>query len=284
VFFFRFLSWLPFWVLYRISDVLFVLTYFVLGYRRSVVRSNLRLSFPEKPESEISRIEKEFYRHLCDVVVETIKLISISPESLRKRIRHENPDFADDIISSGNSYIAMATHMANWEWLLAGNAIYLDGKIDAVYKPLHNAFFDRLMLRIRTRFGCHPVPSETVLRSQVSRKNIPKGIAMAADQTPGPVNSAIIDFLGRKTLFFKGPAKLAERLNFPLHYAGIRKESRGHYVLFTEPMPDPAELGVEAVLQDFACRLERDIRRQPALWLWSHKRWKHAVPDGPLKN
>jgi KDO2-lipid IV(A) lauroyltransferase len=277
MFFFRLLSLLPFWVLYRISDGLFLLAYHITGYRRKVVRENLSLCFPDKSEREIIRLEREFYRHLCDVVVETIKLISISPENLRKRIRHENPDFADEIIRSGNSYVAMATHMANWEWLLAGNALYLNGEIDAVYKPLHNRFFDRLMLKIRTRFGCWPVPSDSVLRSQVSRRTIPKGIAMAADQTPGPDNSAVIDFLDRKTLFFKGPPKLAAKLKFPVFYAGIRKERRGHYILFVEPMGNPEEVGDERILKDFAARLERDIRLQPALWLWSHKRWKHAI-------
>lgn len=277
MFLFQLISWLPFWLLYRLSDGLFFIAYHAAGYRRKVVRNNLTLCFPEKSEKEIQRLEREFYSHLCDVVVETIKLISISPEELKKRIRHENPDFAWEILASGKSYVAMASHMGNWEWLLAGNALYLNGKIDAVYKPLHNRFFDRLMLKIRTRFGCWPVPSDTVLRSQVSRRAIPKGIAMAADQTPGPENSAVITFLGRKTHFFKGPPKLAAKLNFPVFYAGIRKESRGRYVLFVEPMADSDVAGEEALLADFAARLERDIRQQPALWLWSHKRWKHEI-------
>lgn len=275
--FFRLISLLPFWCLYRISDVLYIILYHVAGYRKKVVRENLQACFPGKAAAGILEIEKEFYRHLCDVVVETIKLISISPDQLRRRIRHENPDFADAILRSGNSYIAMATHMNNWEWLLAGNAIYLNGKIDAVYKPLHNPFFNRLMLLIRSRFACHPVSSDSVLRSQVARRNIPKGIAMAADQTPGPDNAEIIDFLGRKTLFFKGPPKLAAMLNFPLFYAGIRKEGRGRYVLFVEPMADPSDTGTADILHDFASRLERDIREQPAYWLWSHKRWKHSI-------
>jgi KDO2-lipid IV(A) lauroyltransferase len=279
MFVFYLLSQLPFWFLYRISDVLFVLAYHGFGYRRKVVRDNLSCCFPEKSAKEILYLEREFYRHLCDVVVETIKLISIPPAELQKRIRHENPGFADVVLASGKSYVAMASHLGNWEWLLAGNALYLNGKIDAVYKPLHNHFFDRLMLKIRTRFGCWPVPSETVLRSQISRRAIPKGIAMAADQTPGPENSAVITFLGRKTLFFKGPPKLASKLNFPVFYAGIRKEARGRYVLFVEPMADPDGVGEEAILTDFAARLERDIRLQPAFWLWSHKRWKHSVPE-----
>jgi KDO2-lipid IV(A) lauroyltransferase len=277
--FFRLISALPFSILYLISDGLYFIVYYLAGYRKKVVRDNLNSCFSHKSPQEINRIEKEFYRHLCDVVVETVKLMSISREELMSRIRHENPGFADEIIGSGGSYVAMATHMANWEWLLAGNALYLGGKIDAVYKPLHNLFFEKLMLKIRTRFGCHPVPSEQVLRSQLQRKNIPKGIAMACDQTPGPQNAAVISFLGRDTLFFKGPPKLARKLVFPLFYAGIRKEARGRYVLFVEPVEGSSE---EAILKDFARRLERDIHKQPSLWLWSHRRWKHALPEAGL--
>lgn len=273
--FFRLISALPFSVLYLISDGLYLVVYHLSGYRKKVVRDNLRACFPEKSAPEILHMEIEFYRHLCDVVVETIKLLGVSREELKARIRHENPGFADEIIDTGGSYVAMATHMANWEWLLAGNALYLNGKIDAVYKPLHNLFFEKLMLKIRTRFGCHPVPSEQVLRSQMQRKNIAKGIAMACDQTPGPQNAAVISFLGRQTLFFKGPPKLAMKLGFPLFYAGIRKESRGRYVLFVEPVEGSSE---DEILRDFARRLERDIHAQPALWLWSHRRWKHAMP------
>ena len=275
--FFILIARLPFRVLYGISDLLFLIVYRLMGYRRAVVKENLSACFPEMTVRQRLDLEKEFYRHLCDVVVETIKLLRITEDELRSRVRHENPGFAKEVLAGGKSYVAMATHMANWEWLLAGNAVYLGGKIDAVYKPLHNLFFEKLMLRIRSRFGCHPVASEQVLRSQVSRREIPKGIAMAADQTPGPDNSALISFLGRKTLFFKGPPKIASKLGFPVFYAGMRKVKRGHYVLFVEPMPDPVSAGEEAVLRDFAARLERDIRLQPALWLWSHKRWKHKT-------
>ena len=264
--------------MYRISDALFYLLYFVAGYRRKVVQENLSACFPQKSEAEIRMLEMDFYRHLCDVVVETIKLISISPSELKSRIRHENPDFARLVLSSGGSYIAMASHMNNWEWLLAGNALYLNGEIDAVYKPLHNAFFEKLMRRIRSRFGAYPVPSDAVLRMQISRKGIPKGIAMASDQTPGPESSVLLPFMGRKTYFFKGPPKLARKLGFPLFYAGIRKEARGKYVLFVEPMENPAGHTEEEILADFARRLEREILLQPAFWLWSHRRWKHAVP------
>jgi KDO2-lipid IV(A) lauroyltransferase len=241
-----------------------------------VVSENLRSCFPNHTALQIRILERSFYRHLCDVVVETIKLLSISESELRGRIRHDNPGFADAILKEGKSYVAMATHMCNWEWLLAGNALYLHGRIDAVYKPLHSPFFEKLMQKVRKRFGCHLVPAETVLRSQVERRLVPKGIAMAADQTPGPEHAHVIRFLGRNTLFFKGPPKLAARLGFPLFYAGIRKEGRGRYRLFVEPMAGMEEAGVEAILEDFAARLERDIIAQPALWLWSHKRWKHA--------
>lgn len=255
------------------------MVYYGFRYRRNVVKNNLELCFPEKTKLEILAIEKEFFHHLCDVVVETIKLLSISEKELKNRMRLENPEFADSIISAGGSYVAMGTHMGNWEWVLAGKIIHLDGKIDFVYKPLHNAFFEKLMLKIRTRFGGFPVPSPSILRLQVSRREIPKGIAMASDQTPGPDNSAVIRFMGRDTLFFKGPPKIASKLSIPIFYVGVRKEARGKYVFWVEEMADPAAVGEENIIRDFASRLERDIRKQPALWLWSHKRWKHKIPQ-----
>ena len=276
--FFRLISRLSFPLLYRISDGLFYLVFHVFAYRRKVVKANLKGCFPNKTDREIAVLERDFYRHFCDVVVETLKLLTISPDELRSRIRHENPDFAKELFASGGSFVAMASHQANWEWLLAGNTLYLNGMVDVVYKPLHSPFFEKLMHGIRTRFGAFPLPADAVLRFQVSRRHLPKGIAMACDQTPGPDHSVVIEFLGRKTLFFKGPPKLARKLGFPLYYAGIRKEARGRYVLFVEPMEQPSEGNEQDILKDFAARLERDILGQPALWLWSHKRWKHKIP------
>jgi KDO2-lipid IV(A) lauroyltransferase len=251
----------------------------MLSYRVKVVRKNLALSFPEKSEKERRQIEREFYAHLCDVIVETIKLLTISEKELRKRVSHENPELAKEWFESGNSYITMAHHYGNWEWLLAGNKLYVGCSIDAVYKPLSNKFFDSLMLKIRSRFGSFPVASTQILRIEAQRRNIPRCIAMVSDQTPGPDNAFVATFLNQATLFFRGPQKLAHTFQYPVYYSSMKKTGRGRYLLRMEeiamlPLPEG-----DTILGRFIEKLEEDIRLQPAFWLWSHKRWKHKIPE-----
>jgi KDO2-lipid IV(A) lauroyltransferase len=278
--FFLLISRLPFWWLYRLSDLLCFLLYKGLKYRLKVVRSNLSHSFPEKSESERREIEKAFYAHLCDVIVETIKLLTISESELKSRVSHENPEILFPHFRNGGSFISMAPHLGNWEWLLAGNKIYLGCEVDAVYKPLSSPFFEKLMLRVRSRFGSFPVPSTRILRIEAERKSISRAIAMVADQTPGPENAFVQVFLNRPTLFFRGPQKLAHTFQYPVFYASMDKTGRGHYRIRIEEIAICPLPGEDEILKRFIQKLEADIRKQPAFWLWSHKRWKHKIPGG----
>jgi KDO2-lipid IV(A) lauroyltransferase len=253
--------------------------YKILKYRVKVVKSNLLRSFPEKTEKERQAIEKAFYSHLCDVVVETIKLLTISEKELKERVSHENPEILFPYFGDGKSYISMAPHLGNWEWLLAGNKIWLGCEIDAVYKPLSSPFFEKLMFQVRSRFGSYPVPSTRVLRIEAGRKSISRGIAMVADQTPGPDNAFVTRFMNQTTLFFRGPQKLAQTFQYPVFYSSMVKTGRGRYRIRVEeialcPLPEGDE-----ILHRFAAILEDDIRRNPADWLWSHKRWKHKIKE-----
>lgn len=210
-------------------------------------------------------------------MVETIKLLTIRPEVLQERVRHENPEFLRAIAAKG-SFITMAPHFGNWEWMLAANQLYMNSMVDAVYKPLHSPFFDRFFLHIRSRFGPFPVPSNQILRIELTRKDIPRCIAMVADQTPGPEGAFITRFLNQPTVFFKGPQKLAQKFQYPVLYSGMRKIGRGKYELYVrelaleQPLPEG-----DAILQRFCQLLEADIQSDPAYWLWSHKRWKYKV-------
>ncbi len=277
------LSRLPFRVLFLISDLLYGILYHVAGYRKAVVRRNLEASFPEKTPEERRIIEREFYRHLCDVVVETIKLLTIQPRELLQRVTHDNPALLLEMAGQ-TSFITMAPHYGNWEWMLAASQLYMNSTVDAVYKPLHSAFFERFFLRIRTRFGAIPIPGNRVLRMELERRGIRRCIAMVADQTPGPEGAYITRFLNQPTVFFKGPQKLARKLGCPVLYAGMRKTGRGRYALFVRelaprlPLPEGDE-----ILERFARMLEEDICRMPGYWLWSHKRWKYRVelPSSP---
>jgi KDO2-lipid IV(A) lauroyltransferase len=278
LYFFIFISRLPFFILYGISDVLFFFLYYVFGYRRKIVLRNLKASFPEKGDQEIEEIEKRFYRHLADVVVETIKLMTITREGLQKRVSYKNPELLENVAKQGGSFISLAPHYGNWEWLLAAHCSYVAFPVDAVYKPLSSTFFDRLMLRIRTRFGAFPVPSPQIGRVEALRRNIPRGIAMVADQTPGPENAFLFPFLNQQTYFFRGPQKLAKSFSYPVFYANLEKEGRGRYNIIIEEIARPP-FNDEEILKTFIEKLERDIRKEPAYWLWSHRRWKHKAPD-----
>jgi Kdo2-lipid IVA lauroyltransferase/acyltransferase len=243
-----------------------------------VVRQNLRNSFPEKTQAELRTIEKEFYSHLCDLIVEIIKLLTISEKELMLRVTHENPRFLDPYFQNGGSFITIASHLGNWEWLLLSNKLYIGCEIDIVYKPLSSPFFDKLFLKIRSRFNTYPVPSTKILRIEVERKDIPRCIALAADQTPGPEGSVAAWFLNQQTLFFKGPQKISQLFSYPVFYSGIRKTGRGKYHLFVEKIDEPEEKNENYILLEFARKLERDIKLNPSYWLWSHKRWKHEIP------
>ncbi len=283
IFFFH-LSKLPFWFLYRISDLLYFFLYKLLKYRVKVVKQNLKNSFPEKSETERLAIEKEFYSHLCDVIVETIKLLTISEAELRKRVSHKNPEILFPWFEKGESFVTMAPHLGNWEWLLAGNKLYVGCEIDAVYKPLSSPFFEKLMLKIRSRFGSFPVPSTQILRIEAGRKHISRAIAMVADQTPGPENAFVSRFLHQPTLFFRGPQKIAQTFQYPVFYSSMEKIGRGRYLIKVEeialrPLPEGDE-----ILKSFVEKMETDIHKQPAYWLWSHKRWKHKIPGTQLAN
>jgi KDO2-lipid IV(A) lauroyltransferase len=278
VFFFYLLSKLPFRVLFGISDFLYFLIYYVIGYRKNVVRQNLERSFPEKSADERKQIEQKFFHHLCDVVVETIKLLSISEEELKKRVDHQSIHFLEESHQGKFSFISMCPHYGNWEYLLLGNQVYLGNPIDAVYKPLSSPFFERLMLRIRSRFGSVPVPSPKILRIEATRKHIPRAIAMVADQTPGPEGAYITTFLNQPTYFFRGPVKISETFGYPVYYSNMEKVGRGRYRIFIEKMAQPPFQNPDAVLDQFIEKMERDIRKAPEFWLWSHKRWKHKVP------
>jgi len=281
--FFYGLSRLPFFLLYFISDLLYWIVYKSFGYRVKVVRQNLKNSFPHKTSKELKSIEKKFYSHLFDVIVETIKLLTISEKDLKKRVSHENPEILTAITEAGGSFVSMAPHLGNWEWILAANKVYLNCEVDAVYKTLNNRFFDRLMLKIRSRFGTFPVPSNQVLRLESARKKIARAIAMVSDQTPATEGSYATLFLNQPTLFFRGPQKISQMFGYPVFYAGIKKLGRGRYHLFVEHIasePFPAD---DFIIESFARKLESQIEEDPSIWLWSHKRWKHKVPENLLK-
>jgi KDO2-lipid IV(A) lauroyltransferase len=275
--FFRLLSRLPLRLLYVISDFLYFLLLYVVRYRRRVVLENLHLSFPEKTAADIQAIAKGFYRNLTDLIVETIKMPALSPDELRQRVRFTNAELVQTRLRAGQTVIGMASHQGNWEWIPSASVLN-DMPVDSVYKPLNNAFFEEIMRTIRSSFGAVPTPMTSLPRQLVVRKDVPRIIALVSDQMPGaPEHAYWTDFLHRDTPFYPGTERLARSRKFAVFYLQLVRLRRGYYeatfTLIAEPPYEAVPPG--AILERYRDLLEDTIRRYPADWLWSHKRWKH---------
>lgn len=285
--FLKLIALLPLRVLYVGADVLFVLIYYIARYRRKVVYKNLAESFPEKSESDRVAIARVFYRNFADYVFETIKLLHISDEEIERRVQFENLEVIEQATAQGRSVAIYFSHCGNWEWA-PSVTLHLphteDGRsVDfcQVYRPLRNRAFDRLMLKIRSRFGSISLPKETAVRSLISfrRQDVISVTGFMSDQKPSHGDpTEITMFLNHPTAIIAGTERLARKLNMAAVYWDVYKPKRGYYIIKCVPMADnvaSTEQGSVTLL--YARLLEATIRRNPSIWLWTHKRWKIPV-------
>lgn len=272
------LSRLPLAVLYIISDVIFVIIFYVIRYRRSVVMENLKNSLPEKTPKALSKIERTFFRNLCDYAAETLRLLTISKKELQRRVVFTNADVIKEFTNKNHSVLILAAHQFNWEWLLAAGCFNLPVPVDFVYQPQSSALANAFSIAIRTRFGGHPVKRETVGREALRRKNIIRATAIVADQYPGHFNHRKYwaTFLGQRTAFFHGISQLGTLTESGAYFAAIKKTSRGHYevTLIKLASPPYTEETSLRIIDRYIEESEKIIHEQPEGWLWSHKRWK----------
>jgi len=274
-------SLLPFAVLYKFSDGLSWLFWNVIKYRKNVVLNNLQASFPGLTEQKKMQIGREFYRNLTDVILETVKLTSISAEELKSRIYVENNQALIDHVAAGNSFVILASHHCNWEWVFAIGPSAYDLAIYGVYKPLKSTFFETYMRYIRTRQGGVLIKMKETMRQLVTTRREPKAVSMVADQTPpfGEIQHWTY-FLNQETAFYAGAEKIAKAFNYPVYFVHSHRLSRGHYKLIVERIddqvtPERAEASNFPIIDIYAEKLEALIKSEPAAYLWSHKRWKH---------
>lgn len=281
-------SFLPLRLLYLFSDVCYYLLYYLAGYRRKVVRNNLRNSFPDKSEAELKRIEKKYYRHMCDVFVELYKFWHISAKEISRRCVFKNPEVLQKHFDQGKGVIGVLGHYCNWEWMVSYTLHLTDVDFYPLYKPVHNKVMDKMMLHIRSRFGSHPVPKNDILRLIVKNKQIKKPFlaAFIADQTPNAQNLNFwMDFLNQDTPVFVGTERIATKFNLPVISLSMKKVKRGYYeVEFFDLCEEPAKLEPGELTQMHTRLLESCIKENPEYWLWSHKRWKHrrTASESPL--
>ena len=276
------LSLLPLRVLYCLSDATYMLVYHLVRYRRRLVERHLRESFPEKSPAELRRTARAFYHWLCDFIFENIKLFSASPEEMRRRMRFTNPGLLERYMKAGRGVILYLGHHANWEWV-STISLHMPPRFHAsqVYHVLENHVIDKLMLYPRSRMGNDNVAMHEVLRYIVANRNAGRtvGIGLIADQAPFWNNIGHwLTFLNHEqTPVLTGPEKLARRFDMVCLYLDMRRLRRGYYeaelhVVTDTPTADPPLQQTERYYQ----MLENTIRRDPACYLWTHKRWKRT--------
>ncbi len=271
------ISILPFWLLYRVSDIFAFLLRDVFHYRKKVIYQNLSRSFPEKSPAEIEKIAGRFYVNLADIIVETIKMLTVSSHSMRKRCTFKNPEVIETYYSENKSVIALASHYGNWELGNHGLTLNSKQKVLAIYKSLSNKYFDTLMYNMRCKFGTLMMDMKKMYPTIISYKDEPTISVMVADQTPSdPTTSIWVNFLNQDTLVFLGTEKIAMKTNYPLLYCNLQREKRGYYsVEFIELFDQPNTTSENEITVAYTKLLEKIITEKPENWLWSHKRWKH---------
>lgn len=277
---------LPLWALYGLSDVVWVVLGFVVRYRRGIITANLTASFPDMSPKEIARIRRRFYRNFSDYIFETLKLLHISDRSMRRRMEFTGVEAVDRILGEGRPVVAFFSHCFNWEWV---PSITLWSKLTPgegvefcqVYRPLRNRVMDALMLDIRSRFGSVSLTKKLVFLDlmRYTRRGVATITGFMSDQKPSHGDEGHYEnFLHHPTMFITGTETVARRLNAAVMYFDMNKISRGHYRVDVRLITEkPGELPEGTLTDRYCSLLTQTIRRNPALWLWSHNRWKNPV-------
>jgi len=262
--------------LYGIADIIFLVMFYLIGYRKEVVMTNLQHSFPNKTEAELKSIRRRFFRNFIDNWIETIKLLSISKKALNKRVSG-NFEIFDALHKTSVSVQANLGHFFNWEIMTLHAGINQPYTFLTVYLPQSSKLFDRLLIHIRGRWGNPLLPSNDIARSLIPWRKKQYLLALGADQSPASGDNGYwLYFMNRPAIFPKGPEKFARSQNIPVVMLTTTRPKRGHYHFdFFLLSPDPKSLPEGELIRQYVSHLEENLRTNPDGYLWSHKRWKH---------
>ena len=272
----KWFSRLPLSVLYGFGYLVYVVVYRVLGVRKSVVLSNLHHSFPEKSAKEIDKLAQRFYRNYCDVLMEMIKSISMPKEEFVERVQFENLELLEQELSRGQPVLLTLAHHGNIEWLLLSLSCQLSYPSEAIYRPLANKKIEQLTTRVYTRFGGTLIDDRSVVKEIMSRKQVPRVVAIVSDQSPNIDDHCVwVEFLNQETAFYLAPDTIARFVNYPVFFVSMQRISRGRYSARLKSIAQPPYTGRETkVVSAYIENVEAQIRQCPEDWLWAHKRWK----------
>ncbi|MDC0463895.1 lysophospholipid acyltransferase family protein [Flavobacteriaceae bacterium] len=271
-------SMLPFRILYFVSDLLYILMYYVIGYRKNAVKENLNLVFPNKSEAELRTVLKKFYHHLCDMVVESIKSMNISIDSMKSRYKFNNLDIITGYEKQNKSIILMCAHYGSWEWIFILQT-YTTHRSYAIYKRLQNKYFDRLVKSIRARYNSYLITTkETFSVMEEAKKNgVLSMSGFASDQSP-KIDKARYwaDFMGINVPVHTGAEALAKKLDMPVVFFSVKRIKRGYYEATFQTLAEkPKSFNDYEITDRFLKLVEAQINEAPEYYLWTHKRWKH---------
>ena len=274
------ISILPFRIFYWFSDFVYFLVYHVIGYRKKVVRANLALTLPHLSNAERKEIEKKFYQHMCDMFLEMIKTMSITPEEMEKRFTITNMDLFHEYENKGKSVVLVASHYASWEWLLTLNKRMLFNGV-GVYKKIANPYFDKLVRKIRGKYDAELVETKKAipLMAQNQRDGILSLYGLASDQSP-KLDRIFhsMKFMGIEVPVHTGAEMLAKKYDLSVIFIKVKKVGRGYYEATIIPIADnPKEYENFEITEKYLREVEKQIYEAPEYYLWTHKRWKHRV-------
>lgn len=271
-------SLLPFRLLYGVSDGLYFILYRLVGYRKKTVSENLKLVFPEKSEAERKRIEKKFYHHFCDMILEAIKSMNIRKEDMKKRFKFTNIEIIKDFEKRNKSISLMCAHYGSWEWIFILQA-YTSHKTFAIYKRLNNKYFDRMIRKIRARYDSYLITTKET--AAVLTENKKKGLltinGFAADQSPKK-NKAYHwnKFMGIDVPVHTGAEMLSKKLDLSVVFFSVKRVKRGFYETTFKTLTEaPNNFEDYKITDQFIALVENQIYEAPEYYLWTHKRWKH---------
>lgn len=272
------ISLIPLWILYRIGSFISFILYRFIGYRKEVIERNLKKSFPSLDNNTIESITINFYKHLGDLLIEGLKMLTITRSNLLKRYKCINPQILDSYFKEGKSIILVSGHYNNWEYMVASLSLQFNHHAIGVGKRMSNKYFEKLMHNKRTRFGTEVCYADNTNKTieKYNRENIPCAYMLLADQSPNDRNKCYwTEFLNQDTPVIYGPEYLAKKYNYPIFYYRVNKTKRGYYSFEIIPINDnPIQTNYGDITKAHIKLLEESINTQPPFWLWSHKRWK----------